>query len=185
MESRWTSWGCVGRVARHSNTRQGTLFLNIFQDYIYSLLATRCSPEWNCVTLINAHSVSHSSPLASWYQFHCLEIKKTRALVACPELLVRKSVDSDIELATLWSTGRNLNHTTTGPLLNTDSTAVSCMRTMSPHVQYINCVTVSWHPTSELFSIILSGLVVIIRSQLYLVNRVYYNSKITPLARCW
>ena len=57
-------------------------------------------------------TVSHPSPLASWYQFYCLENRDTRALVACPELLVRKLVESGIEPATLRSTGRNLNHTT-------------------------------------------------------------------------
>ena len=37
----------------------------------------------------------------------------TRALVACPELLVRNSMVSGIELMTLRSPGQSLNHTTT------------------------------------------------------------------------
>ena len=43
--------------------------------------------------------------------------RATRALVACPELLVRKLVDKGIEPATLRSTGRNPNHTTICPPL--------------------------------------------------------------------
>ena len=85
------------------------LFLTYFR-IAYSLMATRCSPEWDCVALML--TVSHPSPLASWYQFYCLVNRDTRALVACPELLVRKLVESGIEPATLRSTGRNLNHTT-------------------------------------------------------------------------
>ena len=57
-------------------------------------------------------TVSHPQPASySWYQFYLVN-KDTRALVACPELLVRKLVESGIEPATLRSTGRNLNHTT-------------------------------------------------------------------------
>ena len=41
-------------------------------------------------------TVSHPIPLASWYQFYCLVNRDTRALVACPELLVRKFVESGI-----------------------------------------------------------------------------------------
>ena len=41
--------------------------------------------------------------------------RDTRALVACPELLVRKLVELGIEPATLRTTGRNLNHTTNCP----------------------------------------------------------------------
>ena len=57
------------------------------------------------------------SPLASWYQFYCLVNKDTGTLVACPELLARKLVESGIKPATLQSTGRNLNHTTNCPLI--------------------------------------------------------------------
>ena len=57
-------------------------------------------------------TVSHPSPLASWCQFYCLVNRDTRAIVACPELLVRKLVELGIEPATLRSTGRNHNHTT-------------------------------------------------------------------------
>ena len=62
-------------------------------------------------------TVSHTSPLASWYQFYCLGNRDTGALVACPDLLVWMLLDSGIEPVTLRSTGRNLNHSTTGPLL--------------------------------------------------------------------
>ena len=41
-------------------------------------------------------------------QFYCLVNRDTRALVACPELLVRKLVESGIEPATLLSTGETL-----------------------------------------------------------------------------
>ena len=57
------------------------------------------------------------SPLASWYQFTLLGEQGHQSIssLSCPELLVRKSVASGIELATLRSPGRSLNHTTTGP----------------------------------------------------------------------
>ena len=61
-------------------------------------------------------TVSHPQPaMLAGTNLHCLVNRDTRALVACPELLVRKLVDSGIEPATLRSTGRNLNHTTTCP----------------------------------------------------------------------
>ena len=56
-------------------------------------------------------TVSHLQPaIAIWYQFYCLVNRDTIALVACPELLVRKLVELGIEPATLRSPGRNLNH---------------------------------------------------------------------------
>ena len=62
--------------------------------------------SWVSLRGINAHSVSPQAPARySWYQFYCLVNRNTRALVACPELLVRKSVDSGIEPATLRSPG--------------------------------------------------------------------------------
>ena len=49
------------------------------------------------------HTVPHPQD-ASWYaNLHCLTSRDTRALVACPELLVRKSVVSGIEPETLRS----------------------------------------------------------------------------------
>ena len=79
-------------------------FLNIFQACIQPFGQEMLS--WVRLRGINAHSVSPPppSPLASWYQFYCLVNKDTRALVAFPELLVRKLVDSGIEPATHRST---------------------------------------------------------------------------------
>ena len=68
--------------------------------------------SWVRLRGINAQCLT-PSPLASWYQF---TLQDNRALVACSELFVRKSVDLGIEPATLWSPGRSLIHTTTGPL---------------------------------------------------------------------
>ena len=88
--------------------------LNIFQDGIQPFGHEMFS--WVRLRGINARSVSlPAHALASWYQFYCLVNRDTSALVACPELLVRKLVDSGIEPATLRSTSRNLNHTTNCP----------------------------------------------------------------------
>ena len=53
-------------------------FLNIFQNCIQSFGHEMLS--WVRVRLlgINAHSISPLSPLASWYQFYCLENRDTK-----------------------------------------------------------------------------------------------------------
>ena len=77
---------------------ENNFFLNIFQDCIQPFGHEMLS--WVRLHGINSHSVSPPSPLASWYQFYCLVNRDTRALVACPELLVRKLRESGIEPAT-------------------------------------------------------------------------------------
>ena len=71
--------------------------------------------SWVRLRGINAHSVSPPARKLAGTNFtYCLVNRDVRALVASPDPLVRKLVDSGIESATLQSTGRTLDHTTTG-----------------------------------------------------------------------
>ena len=86
---------------------------------MYSLLATRCSPEWDCVALML--TMSHSQPsryiagtnFTAWWTGIP---ERYRPSSLSRAILVRKSVvSSGIEPTTLRSTGPSLNRTTTGP----------------------------------------------------------------------
>ena len=48
----------------------------------YSLMATRCSPDWDCMALM--HTVSHPSQLASWYQFELLGEQGHQSISSLP-----------------------------------------------------------------------------------------------------
>ena len=75
----------------------------------YSLLATRCSPG------INAHQCLTASQLYYSQLVSIFMLLGEQGHITCPELLVRKSVVSGIEPATLRSLGQSLNPTTIGP----------------------------------------------------------------------